>query len=143
MAYKTMYKPINESKYVGDSTNIICRSLWERRVCKYLDTNENVLRWGSEEITIPYVSPLDNKKHRYFPDFIVELITQDGKKKTKVLEVKPYKQTIRPEKGNKRKKTYMQECTTYVVNDAKWKAAKEFCRVKGWEFVILTEKELF
>ena len=143
MAYKTMYKPINESKYVGDSTNIICRSLWERRVCKYLDTNENVLRWGSEEITIPYVSPLDNKRHRYFPDFIVELITQDGKKKTKVLEVKPYKQTIRPETGNKRKKTYMQECTTYVVNDAKWKAAKEFCRVKGWEFVILTEKELF
>ena len=68
---------------------------------------------------------------------------QSGKKKTKVLEVKPYKQTIRPEKGNKRKKTYMQECTTYVVNDAKWKAAKEFCRVKGWEFVILTEKELF
>ena len=93
MAYKTVYKPLNESKYVGDSTNIICRSLWERRVCKYLDTNENVINWGSEEIAIPYISPLDNRRHRYFPDFIVRIKENSGDVKTKVIEVKPFKQT--------------------------------------------------
>ena len=143
MAYKTVYKPINESKYVGDPTNIICRSLWERKVCKYLDTNENILRWGSEEIAIPYLSPLDNKVHRYFPDFIIEAKTQQNNKKTKVVEVKPYKQTIPPEKGKKQKRTYLKECTTYMVNEAKWKAAREFCSKRNWDFVILTEKELF
>ncbi len=143
MAYKTKYKPINESKYVGDPTNIICRSLWERKVCKYLDTNENIVKWGSEEIIIPYISPLDNKKHRYFPDFIVKVRENNGDHRTKVIEEKPYKQTIPPEKGKKRKKTYLSECTTYIVNEAKWEAAKEFCKKRNWSFVILTEKELF
>ena len=143
MAYKTVYKPINESKYVGDPTNIICRSLWERKVCKYLDTNENISRWGSEEIAIKYFSPGDNRVHRYYPDFIVEAITPNGGKKTKIIEVKPYKQTIPPEKGKKRKKTYLNEVTTYMVNEAKWKAAQKFCEKRNWEFVILTEKELF
>jgi len=143
MAYKTIYKPLNESKYVGDVTNIICRSLWERRVCKYLDTNQNVIRWGSEELAIPYISPMDNKRHRYFPDFIVELKGSDNTVKTKIIEVKPYKQTIKPERGKKRKATYAKECATYVVNEAKWKAARKYCKEQNWEFVILTEKELF
>ena len=143
MAYKTVYKPLNESKYVGDSTNIICRSLWERRVCKYLDTNENVVNWGSEEIAIPYISPMDNRKHRYFPDFIVRIKENTGDVKTKVIEVKPFKQTEKPERGKKRKATYMKECATYVVNQAKWKAAENFCSKKGWEFLVLTEKEIF
>ena len=143
MAYKTKYKPINESKYVGDPTNVICRSLWERKVCKYMDMNENIVRWGSEEIVIPYVSPLDNKVHRYFPDFIAEIKTDTGKIKTKVIEVKPYKQTQEPERGQKRKATVINECATYSVNQAKWKAAKAFCEQRGWKFTILTEKELF
>jgi hypothetical protein len=143
MAYKTKYKPVNESKYVGDPTNVICRSLWERKVCKYMDMNENVIRWGSEEIVIPYISPLDNKVHRYFPDFIAEIKTETGKIKTKVIEVKPYKQTQEPERGKKRKVTFINECATYSVNQAKWKAAKAFCEQRGWKFTILTEKELF
>ena len=143
MAYKTVYKPINESKYVGDPTNIICRSLWERRVCKYMDTNENIVRWGTEEIAIPYISPMDNRVHRYFPDFIAKIKTNEGKTKIKVIEVKPHKQTLQPEKKKKTKRTYLKECTTYSVNVAKWKAAREFCEKRGWEFTILTEKELF
>jgi hypothetical protein len=143
MAYKTVYKPLNESKYVGDYTNIICRSLWERRVCKYLDTNENVINWGSEEIVIPYISPLDNRRHRYFPDFIVRIKENTGDVKTKVIEVKPFKQTKKPERGKKRKATYANECATYVVNQAKWRAAEDFCSKKNWEFLVLTEKEIF
>ena len=73
MAYKTKYKTQNPSKYIGDPTKIICRSLWERRVCKYLDENKNVIRWGSEELVIPYYSPVDRKMHKYYPDFIAEI----------------------------------------------------------------------
>ena len=87
MAYKTKYKTQNPSKYIGNPTNIICRSLWERRVCKYLDENVNVIRWGSEEMAIPYYSPVDKKMHRYFPDFIAEIKTKDAEKKTYVIEV--------------------------------------------------------
>ena len=95
------------------------------------------------EIIIPYLSPWDGKIHRYFPDFIVKVRENNGNHRTKVIEVKPYKQTIPPEKGKKRKKTYLSECTTYIVNEAKWEAAKEFCKKRNWSFVILTEKELF
>ena len=108
-----------------------------------MDTNENILRWGSEELAIPYVSPLDNKVHRYFPDFIAEIKTETGEVKTKVIEVKPYKQTQEPERGKKRKATFINECATYSVNQAKWKAAKTFCEKRGWKFTVLTEKELF
>ena len=99
MAYKTKYKIENPSKYIGDPTKIICRSLWERRVCKYLDENINVLRWGSEELIIPYYSPVDKKNHRYYPDFIAEIKDKSGNIKTYVIEVKPKKQT-KPPKPN-------------------------------------------
>tara|TARA_Y100001937_G_C7125770_1_gene334848 strand:+ start:570 stop:1004 length:435 start_codon:yes stop_codon:yes gene_type:complete len=143
MAYKTKYKPLNESKYVGDPTNIICRSLWERKVCKYLDTNKNIRKWGSEELSIPYISPVDRRRHLYYPDFIVEVVQKGGGLRTKLIEVKPYKQTQEPVRGNKRKKTYLNECATYLVNTAKWDAAKNFCKKNNWDFVIMTEKDLF
>ena len=132
MAYKTKYKTKNPSKYIGDSTRIICRSLWERRVCKYLDENRNVMRWGSEELIIPYYSPVDKKMHRYYPDFIAEIKDKLGKIKTYVIEVKPKKQT----------KSYLNECITYTINEAKWKFANKMCKKEGWEFIILTEDNI-
>ena len=74
MSYKTKFIPKNISKYIGDYTKIICRSLWERRFCKYLDSNRNIIRWSSEEVVIPYYSTVDKKTHRYFPDFYVEMM---------------------------------------------------------------------
>ena len=142
MAYKTKYKTQNPSKYIGNPTNIICRSLWERRVCKYLDENVNVIRWGSEEMAIPYYSPVDKKMHRYFPDFIAEIKTKDAEIKTYVIEVKPKKQTKAPEKKKKQTKSYIKECMTFAVNEAKWKSANKVCRQKGWDFIILTEDDI-
>ena len=139
MAYKTKYKTINPSKYIGNPTNIICRSLWERRGCKYLDYNKNVITWGSEEVIIPYYSPVDKKNHRYFPDFIAEIKTNNGDIKTYIIEVKPKKQTIPPPKKKKSTRSYIKECLTYSVNEAKWKSAKKYCKQKGWNFIILTE----
>lgn len=141
MAYKTKYNPKNKSKYIGNPTKIICRSLWERRVCKYLDENKNIIRWGSEEIAIPYYSPVDKKVHRYYPDFIVEKKTPNGVE-TLIIEVKPKKQTMEPERKKKKKSTYIKECMTYSVNESKWKAANKLCEEKGWNFVILTEDHI-
>tara|TARA_R100000458_G_C8134658_1_gene148287 strand:- start:149 stop:643 length:495 start_codon:yes stop_codon:yes gene_type:complete len=143
MPYKTKFFPKNVSKYIGDCTNIICRSLWERRFCKYLDENRNVIRWASEEIVIPYYSPVDKKTHRYYPDFYVEMKDKSGDVKTLLVEIKPEKQTKIPTKGRKRKNTYLRECMAYEVNIAKWKYATEYCEKRGWEFKILTEKELY
>lgn len=142
MPYKTRFFPKNPIKYIGDSTKIICRSLWERKFCKFLDENVNVLKWSFETLKIPYLSPKDNDVHIYHPDFIVEKKGKDGKVKTIVVEIKPYKQT-QPPKPKKSKRSMMTESLTFSINNAKWKAAKKLCEDNDWEFVILTEKELF
>jgi hypothetical protein len=69
MAYSGKYNPINPKKYKGDTSKVIYRSLWERKLMVYCDNTKSVLEWGSEEVIIPYVSPWDGKVHRYFPDF--------------------------------------------------------------------------
>jgi hypothetical protein len=141
--YKGRFSPKNPSKYVGDPTNIIFRSLWELKVMKYLDENTNVLEWRSEEIAIPYVSPVDNRYHRYFPDFIIKVKVAENKSQTMMIEVKPKAQTKEPVKKKKITKQYITEVTTWGVNQAKWKAAEEYCLDRGWTFKILTEDEIF
>jgi len=142
MAYKTKYKINNKDKYIGNPSNIICRSLWERRVCKYLDENVNVLKWGSEELTIPYYSPMDNKNHKYFPDFIAKIKNKDASTKTVIIEVKPKKQTKPPKTPKRKTKNYINECVTYTINEAKWDAANKFCKSRDWDFIILTEDDI-
>ena len=135
----TKFKPKNSEKYIGDSENIVCRSSWERKFCKWADGHPQVIKWFSEEMTIDYWSPVDQKMHRYFPDF--GMILENGKKY--VIEVKPYHQCIQPVKGKKRDKTYLNECATYAVNQAKWKAAKAYFEKQGIIFCVLTEKDLY
>jgi hypothetical protein len=139
--YKGFFKPINTNKYNGDPNKIVYRSSWELRVMKWFDNHPDVIWWCSEELTIPYYNPIDQKMHRYFPDFIVKMKKRDGKVMTYVLEVKPYSQTQKPEKKRKTQK-FINESVTYVINQSKWKAADEFCQEHGWEFKILTEHEL-
>ena len=141
MSYKGTFKPKNPTKYNGNANNIIYRSLWELRVMKYLDDHPEVIWWASEELIIPYYNPIDNKKHRYFPDFVAKMKRKDGTVMTYVIEVKPEIQTKKPEQKRQTKK-YIQESMTYIVNQSKWKAATEFCKDNGWEFKIITEKHL-
>ena len=141
MSYKGKFIPKNPQKYKGDATKIIYRSSWEVKVMKYLDDHPNVIWWGSEELVIPYWSPVDNKKHRYFPDFIAKIKQKNGVVKTFVIEVKPEAQTNPPTQKRKTQR-YIQEAATYVINQSKWKAATEFCKDNGWEFQVLTEKHL-
>jgi len=109
---------------------------------KYCDTNENILEWGSEEIALPYRSPLDNKIHRYFPDFYIKVRENDGRIQKYIIEVKPKKQTIEPKVQKKKTKGYIYEVTEWVRNQAKWKVAQEFCEDRQWKFKIITEDEL-
>mgnify|MGYP001205514980 FL=1 len=142
MSYKGKYYPSYPRKYKGDPTNIIYRSLWERKFMVYCDKNQNILEWASEEIAIPYRSPIDNRVHRYFPDFYMKVKEFNGKIKRYVIEVKPAKQTKPPTKPKRQTKGYIREAYEYAKNQAKWKMAREFCADRQWEFKVVTEKEL-
>ena len=142
MAYKGKFQPSYPKKYRGDHRNIIYRSLWERKFMIYCDLNENILEWGSEEIIVPYRSPIDNRYHRYFPDFYIKVKEKSGLIQKYLIEVKPFKQTKEPIPQKKKTKSYIYNVTEYVKNQAKWKAAKEFCKDRRWEFKVLTEHEL-
>lgn len=142
MAYKGKFQPSFPDKYKGDPTNIIYRSLWERKFMVYCDKNENVLEWGSEEIVLPYRSPVDGKIHRYFPDFYVKVKESTGNIKKYLIEVKPKKQTVKPKVPKRQTKAYLREVYEYAKNMAKWESAKEYCKDRNWEFKILTEDQL-
>lgn len=109
----------------------------------HLDENPSVIGWSNEEIVIPYLSPVDGRWHRYFPDFFVKVKNRNGLEESMILEVKPKSQASPPKPKSRITKQYIQEVATWGVNEAKWKAAKEFCLDKGWEFRIITEAELF
>ena len=132
----------NPEKYIGDKNGIVYRSSWELRVLKWLDENPKVKKFSSEEIIIPYYSPVDKKMHRYFPDFYVEVESRSGDIKKYLVEVKPLIQTKEPEKKKRVTKGYVQNYLTFQVNSAKWNAATTFCQTHGWTFMLLTEKDI-
>lgn len=142
MSYSGRFKPKNYKKYKGDPTKIVYRSLWERRFMQYCDDNTNILEWGSEEIIIPYISPVDNKVHRYFPDFYIKYRNTKGEVLHEIIEVKPKKQTKPPKEPKRKTKRYINEVATYLVNQAKFKAANEYCKDRKFKFRILTEDHL-
>lgn len=136
--YQGFFRPNNPSKYKGDPTNIVYRSSWELKFMMYLDMHGDVISWSSEECIVPYKSPIDGRWHRYFPDFV---FTKKDKE-TVMVEIKPHKQTKPPEIQKKKTKKYINEVVTWGVNEAKWKAAEEFCADRKWKFMIMTENEL-
>jgi hypothetical protein len=142
MAYSGKFSPKNTNKYLGDPTNIWYRSLWERRVMVHLDDNPNVIEWSNEEIVIPYLSPADNRWHRYFPDFFVRIRSKNGLTEAMILEVKPLMQSQPPQKRSRVTRQYIREVVTWGINEAKWNAAFEYCKDRNWKFKVVTEKDL-
>jgi hypothetical protein len=142
MFHKRRYTPIFPEKYTGDPTNIIMRSSWETRFASWCDKNPNIVKWSSEETVIPYRCPTDNRIHRYFVDFKVQVKDKNGNLKTYLVEVKPDKQTKPPDFPGKRTKRYLLESMTYMKNRAKWESAVNYAKDRGWEFKIITEHEL-
>jgi endogenous inhibitor of DNA gyrase (YacG/DUF329 family) len=141
-SYKGKFSPKNPQKYQGDPTNIIYRSSWEKIFFKYCDETEDVLSWASEELYIPYISPKDGRRHRYFPDVLLTAKQKDGSIKTIMVEIKPKKETKEPKVQSQKTKRYINEVVTWGVNQAKWKSAQEYCDDKGYEFRLITEDDL-
>ena len=137
-SYRGLYRPTNPKKYVGNTKQIVYRSLLERRFMRYCDLNEDILYWASEELPVRYYSPLDKKYHRYFPDFVVKTVNNDKY----MIEIKPSRQAVKPKPPKKKTKSYMREAFEYIKNQAKWQAAKLYCEDKGMQFKIITEKDL-
>lgn len=135
--------PMNPKKYTGDISNIVYRSSWELRTFQWADLNQSVLQWSSEETVIPYVCETDNRLHRYFVDMKLKIKGSDGVVKDYVVEIKPYAQTLPPKFPGRQTKRYLEEVETFIKNQSKWKAAKEYAKERNMQFVILTEKELF
>ena len=137
-----IFKPINSKKYIGKGDPVY-RSGWELKFFRWADLNENILAWGSENIIIPYVNPLDGKVHRYFVDNFIVFKGKDGVNNKFLIEIKPSKQTQRPVKTKyKKQKTILYEQKMYIQNTAKWEAANKWAKKKGYKFLIITEKEL-
>lgn len=143
MAYKGIYKIKNIEKYSGDPTNVIYRSLWERKFMIFCDSNPNILKWSSEEIVIPYYSTVDDKYHRYFVDFWVKIKTKQGIEEY-LIEIKPLQQCKPPKikNPNKISKKELNEIKKWNINKQKWKSALNYASERNWKFKILTEKQL-
>ena len=137
------FKPRNPHKYRGDPSNIVYRSGWELRLMSHFDAHQDIVWWSSEEKIIPYRSPVDGKVHRYFPDFLINTRNKQGLSETIMIEVKPAAQVAEPKRQSTITKRYVNEVYTWGVNQAKWKAAEEYCKDKGWKFMTLTEREIF
>lgn len=136
------FLPKNPNKYKG-SLPIIYRSSLELTSFRWMDNNPNIITWGSESVIIPYQSPLDNRIHRYFVDLVALLKDKEGNTKKLLIEVKPSKQTSKPTvSSRKSSKTVLYEQTQFVLNQAKWEAAQQYCTKNNYTFIILTEKDL-
>ena len=138
MAYKGRYKIKNPDKYLGNPTNVIFRSLWERNTFRWCENNPKVRAWSSEEIVVPYKCKVDNKLHRYFVDLYVEM--NNGQ--TILVEIKPKKETLPPKQPKRKTKKFLNEVITFSKNQAKWEAADQYARHKGWKFQVWTEETL-
>jgi len=142
MAYSGFYKPKNPRKYRGNPTQIVYRSLWERKYMVFCDNTPYILEWGSETVIIPYRSPLDGKAHRYYPDFYIKVREKSGKISKYIVEIKPKKQTKPPHGKDKRTSAYKRAALTFAKNRAKWDAAEDYCDDRQMKFLILTEDHL-
>lgn len=142
--YQGFFKPKHPEKYQGDPTSIVYRSGWELTMMMWLDNHPDIIKWCSENVVIPYVSPLDNKVHRYFVDLWIKKKDKNGKTQCLLIEIKPKNQTKQPviDKNN-RSKRYLREVTTWMLNSAKWSAAEKYCAERNWQWIIMTEDNMF
>ena len=137
-SYKGLFKPTHPKKYVGNTNQIVYRSLLERKFMRYCDLNEDITYWASEELPIRYFNPLDKKYHRYFPDFVVKTV----KDEKYMVEIKPSRQVDKPKTPKRKTRSYMIESFNYIKNQAKWQAARKYCDDMNMKFKLITEKDL-
>lgn len=137
MPFRARFIPKNPHKYKGDVDKIFARSSWEVSVMKFFDQSRAVLEWKSEETVIPYLSPVDNKVHEYWPDFLVTFVDANGTSHQEIVEVKPRHESEQKYAKSERSKNAL------IINEAKWKAAILYCESRNMKFRVLTEQSIF
>lgn len=134
--------PIDEYMQSTFKDKVMYKSSLELKFLKYCDLNKYIVRFSVEPFPIEYIKPTDGQPHRYYIDFVLEFA--NGNKF--LVEIKPYSQTKHPKlptiKTYKSLLNYKNECMTYLINQAKWKAAKEFAAKNGFIFTIITDLDL-
>ena len=130
------YDIVNASKYVGESVPVY-RSSWELAFMRMCDSHPNITKWASENVKIPYRSPVDGKYHNYVPDFMVQYTDKDGVQHVELVEIKPSNQTTL-----ENAKSTGQKIQT-AINAAKWTSAQEWCQRKGIRFKVINEDQIF
>ena len=126
----------NRSKYVGDKPPVY-RSSWELAFMRMCDSHPNIHKWASENVRIPYRSPLDGKYHNYVPDFMIQYTDKNGSTHVELIEIKPANQTTMENATNSRNHTQV------ALNAAKWPSAQEWCKRKGIRFKVINEDQIF
>jgi|TARA_B110000858_G_C17777995_1_gene463254 hypothetical protein len=131
------YTVKNPSKYVGGRSPTY-RSSWEFTFMKFCDEHQSIQQWASEAIKIPYRNPLSGKQTIYVPDFFIVYLDANGKQKVELIEVKPANQAMAEKVGRSRHNQLH-----FAINQAKWSAARAYCKQKGIFFRIITEGDMF
>lgn len=141
-AYNGRFRPLNRQKYIGDVNNVFFRSSWELAFMKYCDKEKTIVKWGSEEIKIPYI--VFDKRKTYYPDFIIVKQLSNKSFEKYLIEIKPHTQTRKPvlKEGSRSTSTYKKALYTYEVNKCKWNAAFAWCKKRNITFKIITEKHV-
>ena len=127
----------NPDKYMGGRTPTY-RSSWEFAFMRMCDMNENITKWASEAIRIPYRNPFTGKHTIYVPDFFIVYNDRTGKQHVELIEVKPANHTFKEQLGRSKHNQ-----AHYVLNQAKWGAAKAYCKQKGIVFRVVNEGDIF
>lgn len=140
--HQGFYHCKNPQKYIGNADNIVYRSGLELKFMQRFDRNSSILAWGSEELSIPYFYPVDKSWHKYFIDFVLKVKRTDGSVRKILVEIKPSALCKPPKKPKRMTKAFVDKVHDYIRNQSKWKAARNFCELNGYEFVILTENDL-
>lgn len=142
--YTGFFKPLNPQKYIGNPLEIVYRSKLELKFMYYLDRHPDIIEWQSEEFSIPYLSSIDGRMHRYFPDFKIKKCNKNGIIETLIIEIKPSNMLEKPKLSKTKKitKKYIAESKAWIINNNKFEAAKEYCSRLNMKFLIITEKEL-
>ncbi len=130
------YVVLNPNKYAGKGVPKY-RSGWELAFMRFCDSNDHIISWSSESLTIPYRNPLTGKPTRYIPDFLIQYRNKHNQVVTELIEIKPKKQSILESKASNRDRAIV------AVNYAKWAAAQAWCRRNGLTFRVITEDDIF
>lgn len=134
-----IFTPKNQSKFIGSKA--VYRSGLELKFFRFCDDSNNILKWSSENVVVPYVSPVDGRVHRYYVDNYIK-VKEGSEIKNYLVEIKPYRQTKPPTTKYRKRQHLLYEQKQWAVNQSKWESAEKFAKAKGWKFIIITEKDL-